>query len=115
MHSVLADVAGLQILPRPIAAIELLTAFMRQEAGKPEIPSAEVDEPLLAIGNRFGGVLRRGQIERLTHFRDTRRSAARGDEMLAAASRGKKVKNPKQVIAIGLHEADASKYESKER
>ena len=35
--------------------------------------------------------------------------------MLAAASRGKKVKNPKQVIAIGLHEAGASKYESKER
>jgi hypothetical protein len=29
-------------------------------------------------------------------------------------SRGKKVKNPKQAIAIGLHEAGASKYESKE-
>lgn len=30
-------------------------------------------------------------------------------------SRGKKVKNPKQAIAIGLHEAGASKYESKEK
>ena len=30
-------------------------------------------------------------------------------------SRGKKVKNPKQAIAIGLHEAGASKYESQER
>jgi hypothetical protein len=29
-------------------------------------------------------------------------------------SRGKKVKNPKQAIAIGLHEAGASKYESEE-
>lgn len=29
-------------------------------------------------------------------------------------SRGRKVKNPKQAIAIGLHEAGASKYESKE-
>jgi len=30
-------------------------------------------------------------------------------------SRGTKVKNPKQAIAIGLHEAGASKYESKEK
>jgi hypothetical protein len=30
-------------------------------------------------------------------------------------SRGEKVKNPKQAIAIGLHEAGASKYESKEK
>jgi hypothetical protein len=30
-------------------------------------------------------------------------------------SRGKKVKNPKQAIAIGLHEAGASEYESKEK
>src|SRR5712675_3633569 len=30
-------------------------------------------------------------------------------------SRGKKIKNPKQAIAIGLHEAGASKYESKEK
>jgi Family of unknown function (DUF6496) len=30
-------------------------------------------------------------------------------------SRGRKVKNPKQAIAIGLHEAGASKYESKEK
>ncbi len=30
-------------------------------------------------------------------------------------SGGKKVKNPKQAIAIGLHEAGASKYESKEK
>jgi uncharacterized protein DUF6496 len=30
-------------------------------------------------------------------------------------SRGKKVKNPKQAIAIGLHEAGASKYESKQK
>jgi hypothetical protein len=30
-------------------------------------------------------------------------------------SRGKKVKNPKQAIAIGLHEAGASKYESEEK
>jgi uncharacterized protein DUF6496 len=30
-------------------------------------------------------------------------------------SRGKKVRNPKQAIAIGLHEAGASKYESPER
>jgi len=30
-------------------------------------------------------------------------------------SRGNKVKNPKQAIAIGLHEAGASKYESKEK
>jgi hypothetical protein len=30
-------------------------------------------------------------------------------------SRGKKVKNPKQAIAIGLHEAGASKYESTEK
>jgi hypothetical protein len=29
-------------------------------------------------------------------------------------SRGRKVKNPKQAIAIGLHEAGATKYESKE-
>lgn len=29
-------------------------------------------------------------------------------------SHGAKVKNPKQAIAIGLHEAGASKYESKE-
>jgi len=29
--------------------------------------------------------------------------------------RGKKVKNPKQAIAIGLREAGASKYESKEK
>jgi Family of unknown function (DUF6496) len=28
---------------------------------------------------------------------------------------GRKVKNPKQAIAIGLHEAGASKYESKEK
>jgi hypothetical protein len=31
------------------------------------------------------------------------------------ASRGRKVKNPKQAIAIGLREAGASKYESKEK
>jgi Family of unknown function (DUF6496) len=30
-------------------------------------------------------------------------------------SRGRKVKNPKQAIAIGLHEAGASKYESDEK
>ena len=30
-------------------------------------------------------------------------------------SRGRKVKNPKQAIAIGLREAGASKYESKEK
>src|SRR5882724_10645167 len=30
-------------------------------------------------------------------------------------SGGRKVKNPKQAIAIGLHEAGASKYESKEK
>ena len=30
-------------------------------------------------------------------------------------SRGKKVKNPKQAIAIGLREAGASKHESKEK
>jgi hypothetical protein len=30
-------------------------------------------------------------------------------------SRGRKVKNPRQAIAIGLHEAGASKYESKEK
>jgi Family of unknown function (DUF6496) len=30
-------------------------------------------------------------------------------------SRGRKVKNPKQAIAIGLHEAGASRYESKEK
>jgi hypothetical protein len=30
-------------------------------------------------------------------------------------TRGKKVKNPKQAVAIGLHEAGASKYESKEK
>jgi hypothetical protein len=30
-------------------------------------------------------------------------------------SRGKKVKNPKQAIAIGRHEAGASKHESKEK
>src|SRR5437773_1393551 len=30
-------------------------------------------------------------------------------------SRGRKVKNPKQAIAIGLHEAGASKYESREK
>ena len=30
-------------------------------------------------------------------------------------SRGRKVKSPKQAIAIGLHEAGASKYESKEK
>jgi hypothetical protein len=30
-------------------------------------------------------------------------------------SRGRKVKNPKQAITIGLHEAGASKYESKEK
>ena len=29
--------------------------------------------------------------------------------------RGRKVKNPKQAIAIGLHEAGASKYESEEK
>src|SRR5215469_13864628 len=28
---------------------------------------------------------------------------------------GRKVRNPKQAIAIGLHEAGASKYESKEK
>jgi hypothetical protein len=28
---------------------------------------------------------------------------------------GKKVKNPRQAIAIGLHEAGASKYESKKK
>jgi hypothetical protein len=52
----------------PIAAIELLTVFMCQEAGKPEIRLAAVDELLLAIGNRLGGVLRRRQVERLTIF-----------------------------------------------
>jgi hypothetical protein len=31
------------------------------------------------------------------------------------ASRGRKVKNPKQAIAIGLREAGASKYESKQK
>lgn len=31
------------------------------------------------------------------------------------ASRGKKVKNPKQAIAIALHEAGASKYESPQK
>src|SRR6202051_1664429 len=30
-------------------------------------------------------------------------------------SHGRKVKNPRQAIAIGLHEAGASKYESKEK
>ncbi|MBV8565547.1 MAG: hypothetical protein JO366_03215 [Methylobacteriaceae bacterium] len=30
-------------------------------------------------------------------------------------SRGTKVKSPKQAVAIGLHEAGASKYESKEQ
>jgi hypothetical protein len=30
-------------------------------------------------------------------------------------SHGRKVKNPKQAIAIGLHEAGASKYESEEK
>jgi hypothetical protein len=30
-------------------------------------------------------------------------------------SRGRKVKNPKQAIAIGLHEAGASKYESRHK
>jgi hypothetical protein len=30
-------------------------------------------------------------------------------------SRGRKVKNSKQAIAIGLHEAGASKYESEEK
>src|SRR5271166_1593287 len=30
-------------------------------------------------------------------------------------SRGRKVRNPKQAIAIGLREAGASKYESKEK
>jgi hypothetical protein len=30
-------------------------------------------------------------------------------------SRGRKVKNPKQAIAIGLREAGASKYESKQK
>ena len=30
-------------------------------------------------------------------------------------SRGRKVKNPKQAIAIGLREAGASRYESKEK
>jgi hypothetical protein len=30
-------------------------------------------------------------------------------------SRSRKVKNPRQAIAIGLHEAGASKYESKEK
>ena len=30
-------------------------------------------------------------------------------------NRGRKVKNPRQAIAIGLHEAGASKYESKEQ
>ena len=30
------------------------------------------------------------------------------------SSSGRKVRNPKQAIAIGLHEADASRYESKE-
>jgi hypothetical protein len=30
-------------------------------------------------------------------------------------SRGGKVKNPKQAIAIGLHEAGASKYESNQK
>jgi Family of unknown function (DUF6496) len=29
--------------------------------------------------------------------------------------RGRRVKNPKQAIAIGLHEAGASRYESKEK
>ena len=53
---------------RPVAAIELLAAVMRQEAGKPEIRLAAVDELLLAVGDRLGGVLRRGQIERLTIF-----------------------------------------------
>jgi hypothetical protein len=31
------------------------------------------------------------------------------------SSSGQKVRNPKQAIAIGLHEAGASKYESKEK
>ena len=31
------------------------------------------------------------------------------------SSRGRKVKNPKQAIAIGLREAGASKYESQEK
>jgi hypothetical protein len=31
------------------------------------------------------------------------------------SSRGKKVRNPRQAIAIGLHEAGASKYESEEK
>ena len=30
-------------------------------------------------------------------------------------SRGKEVKNPNQAVAIGLHEAGASKYESNEK
>jgi hypothetical protein len=30
-------------------------------------------------------------------------------------SRGKKVRNPKQAVAIGLHEAGASKYESQQK
>jgi hypothetical protein len=31
------------------------------------------------------------------------------------SSSGQKVRDPKQAIAIGLHEAGASKYESKEK
>ena len=41
---------------------------MRQEAGKPEIRLAAIDELLLAVGDRLGGVLRRRQVERLTIF-----------------------------------------------
>ncbi len=73
----------------PVPVVELLPAFMRQEAGKAEIRLAAIDELLLAIGNRLGGVLRRRQIERLANFqypairRTLRRNARRsiGTEM----------------------------------
>jgi hypothetical protein len=55
----------------PVAALELLPTLVRQQSGKPEVGLTPVDELLLAIGNRLGGILCRRQVERLAVFQKT--------------------------------------------
>ena len=54
-------------------------------------------------------------VGRVMHeFKHGELKTSRGNKVLKT-SRGNKVKNPKQAIAIGLREAGASKYESREK
>ncbi len=64
---------------RPVAPLQLLASIMRQQTGKLEIRLSAIDEFLFAIGDGFGSVLGRRQIERLgvSKYAATRRTLRR--------------------------------------